>query len=75
MHTIQVSVSDNIYAQIISLFQTFPSSELKFVEDTPSFVVSDINEAKKRVSKAEKNAKYIEHDEFIKEIDKHIDSL
>ena len=48
MHTIKLSVSDNIYAQILSLFQTFPSNELKVVEDTPSFVVSDVNEAKKR---------------------------
>lgn len=75
MHTIKLSVSDKIYAQVISLFQTFPSNELKFVEDTPSFVVSDVDEAKKRVSKAEKNAKYIEHDAFVKEIDNHIDSL
>lgn len=75
MHTIKLSVSDNIYAQILSLFQTFPSNELKVVEDTPSFVVSDVNEAKKRVFEAEKNAKYIDHDELIKGIDKHIDSL
>lgn len=75
MHTIKLSVSDKIYAQVISLFQTFPSNELKFVEDTPSFVVSNVDEAKKRVSQAEKNAKYIEHEEFVKEIDNHIDSL
>ena len=75
MHTIQLSVSDNIYAQIISLFQTFPPNELKFVEDTSSFVVSDINEAKKRVFEAEKNAKYINHDAFKKEIESYIDSL
>lgn len=75
MHTIKLSVSDSIYAQILSLFQTFPSNELKVVEDTPSFVVSDVNEAKKRVFEAEKNAKYIDHDAFVKEIDKHIDSL
>lgn len=75
MHTIKLSVSDKIYAQIISLFQKFPSNELKVVEDTHSFVVSDIDEAKERVFQAEKNAKYMDHDEFIKEIDKHIDSL
>ncbi|TKI69588.1 hypothetical protein FCU45_05900 [Sulfurimonas crateris] len=75
MHTIKLSVSDEIYAQIVSLFQTFPSNELKVVEDTPSFVVSDVDEAKERVFQAEKNAKYIDHDEFVKEIDSHIDSL
>ncbi|MFA6196629.1 MAG: hypothetical protein WC656_08275 [Sulfurimonas sp.] len=75
MHTIKLSVSDNIYAQVVSLFQTFPSNELKFVEDIPSFVVSDINEAKKRVFEAEKNAKYIDHDAFKKEIESYMDSL
>lgn len=68
MHTIKLSVSDKIYAQMLSLFQTFPSNDLKVVEDTPSFVVSDIDEAKKRVFEAEKNAKYIDHDEFVKSL-------
>ncbi|WP_310441620.1 McrC family protein [Sulfurimonas sp.] len=66
---------ENLTLQVLFFDVTQDFNDNKFIEDTPSFVVSNVDEAKKRVSEAEKNAKYIDHDEFIKEIDSHIDSL
>lgn len=44
-------------------------------EQSPSFVLSSIDEVKKRIKKAEDNADYLSEEEFEKEMDKFVENL
>lgn len=75
MHTIKLNIPDTIYPEIMTLLKNYPNASI--VEDSikPDFMVSSMNEAKKRIGTARESIKkgeYIEEKKFWEEMDGHI---
>lgn len=72
MHTIKLNIPDFIYPEIMSLLKKYPNANI--VEDSvnPDFIVSNMDEAKRRVQEARKSDNFIEEKQFWEEIDKNI---
>ena len=77
MHTMKLQVNESIYSQVLSFINQFQTNELNLVEDTKNedYVVSSVEEVRRRVFKAEENGNYISADEFFSNMDKKIEAL
>lgn len=75
MHTLKLNIPDIIYPEIISFLNKYPSISIDKNSIIPDFIVSDIDEAKKRVETARNQNKFIEEKDFWNEIDEHISKI
>ena len=77
MHTMKLEVNESIYSQVLSFIKQFQTNELTIVEDTQQqgYIVSSLEEVKKRVFNAESNGNYISADDFFSNMDKKIEAL
>jgi len=78
MHTIKLNVPDTIYPEIMTLLKNYPNASI--IEDSvkPDFIVSNMDEVKKRIETARESiqkGEYIEEKQFWEEIDEHIAKL
>jgi len=77
VHTMKLEVNESIYSQVLSFIKQFQTNELTIVEDTQQqgYIVSSLEEVKKRVFNAESNGNYISADDFFSNMDKKIEAL
>ncbi len=77
MHTMKLEVNESIYAQVLSFINQFQTNELNLVEDTreEDYIVSSVEEVRRRVLNAEQNANYISTDKFFSDMNKKIETL
>ncbi len=78
MHTIKLNIPDTIYSEIISLLKKYPNASIVEESVKPDFIVSSMDEAKKRIETARSSiqkGEYIEEKQFWEEIDEHITKL
>ena len=77
MHTLKLEVNESIYSQVLSFINQFQNSEISIVEDEVKndFMVSSIDEVRRRVMSAESNGNYIDSHTFWSDVDKKIEAL
>ena len=77
MHTMKLQVNESIYSQVLSFINQFQTTELNVVEDTrqENYIVSSVEEVRRRVSKAEANDNYVSVDIFFTDMDKRIEAI
>ena len=77
MHTLKLEVNESIYSQVLSFINQFQNSEISIVEDEVKndFMVSSIDEVRRRVMSAESNGNYIDSHTFWSDVDKMIEAL
>lgn len=75
MHTLKLTIPDVVYPEIISFLKKYPSVSIDKNSLNADFVVSNLDEAKKRVEMARNQNIFIEEKEFWNEIDEHISKI
>ncbi len=77
MHTLKLQVNESIYFQVLSFINQFQSNEISVIEDKAQedFIVSSIDDARRRVLNAESHGEYIPADKFWLDIDKKIEEM
>jgi hypothetical protein len=76
---IELKINDAKMDFFLEYLQSFKDGIIENIdikeEQNPSFMVSNIDEVKKRIKKAEDNADYLSEEEFEKEMDKFVETL
>ena len=76
---IELKINDAKIDFFLEYLQSFKDGIIENIdikeEQSPSFVVSSIDEVRKRIKKAEDNADYLSEEEFKKEMDKFVETL
>ncbi len=76
---IELKINDAKIDFFLEYLQSFKDGIIENIdikeEQSLGFVVSNIDEVKKRVKKAEDNADYLSEEEFEKEMDKFVENL
>ena len=77
MHSLKLNIDDSVYTQFLSFVNKFKDNEVSVIEDKvrEDFVVSSVDEVRKRVLSAESNAEYTSSDDFWSDIDKKIEAM
>lgn len=78
MHTIKLNIPDISYPEIMSLLKKYPNAFIVEESVKYDFIVSSMDEAKKRIETARSSiqkGEYIEEKQFWEEIDEYIVKL
>ena len=74
MHSLKLDIDNSVYSQFLSFVKQFKKDEVNIIEDRvqEDFVVSSVEDVKKKIADAEKNNNFTSHENFWSDIDKKI---